>query len=520
MTTYNPRSVFQSYQQYGMAKTKQAQSSKPKNANQQAARSMLSAGIGGIGGKPITSAAQKIQDRFRRETQRDSGSTYDEVPQTITTGLGSKKTQPSKDEDMSVGTKIDRAFVKVMTSLIPDFSPPKEQAVFPLQVYGGPLFTVPTPTPVDIQELNDAARDTSRTFSPTAMEPPTLPTTATDSDTGLTTPKGLMSPPTMTQPKKPRGLMGIPRALAKANAVPTAAYQVQSGDTLSEIAAATGTTVKELADLNQISDVDVIEAGADLQIPIKRLEDEAVVTQATSMEDLKPIKASFRDVDPDAEFYSSFTQNVTPDSLMMGSYSFMDEGTEFTKALKAREADNYDTIFGNAEKRKSPFKGTKISNKTIKEVLDFVEFDGEFHKYNKGKGFNTTAVGKYQIVGQTLRDLDGRGVLKSLGITDDTKFDGPTQDKIAAHLAVNRIKNRATGGSGTLASRENARDEMRKEWEGFKKLSDKKLDKIIDEIAKDVGVTIYEGIDYKDPNPGKSIRPRIRPLGLPTGTDI
>ena len=73
----------------------------------------------------------------------------------------------------------------------------------------------------------------------------------------------------MTQPEKPRGLMGIPRALAKANAVPTAAYQVQSGDTLSEIAAATGTTVKELADLNQISDVDVIEAGADIQIPIK-----------------------------------------------------------------------------------------------------------------------------------------------------------------------------------------------------------------------------------------------------------
>ena len=94
------------------------------------------------------------------------------------------------------------------------------------------------------------------------MEPPTLPTTATDSDTGLTTPRGLMSPPTMTQPEKPRGLMGIPRALARANAVPTAAYQVQSGDTLSEIAAAaTGTTVKELADLNQISDVDVIEAG-------------------------------------------------------------------------------------------------------------------------------------------------------------------------------------------------------------------------------------------------------------------
>ena len=78
--TYNPRSVFQSYEQYGRAKTKQAQSSKPKNANQQAARTMGSVGVGGLGGRTTTSAAQKIQDRFRRETQRDSGSTYDEVP--------------------------------------------------------------------------------------------------------------------------------------------------------------------------------------------------------------------------------------------------------------------------------------------------------------------------------------------------------------------------------------------------------------------------------------------------------
>ena len=243
--TYNPRSVFQSYEQYGKAKTRQAKASKSKNANQQAARTMRSAGVGGLGGRPTTSSAKQIQDRFRRETQRDSGSTYDEVPQTITTGLGSRNIQTSKDEDMSMGTKIDRAFVKVMTSLIPDFSPPKEQAVFPLEVYGGPLFRVPTPTPVNIQELDDAARDTSRTFSPPSMDAPTLPTTAIDSDVGLTTPRGLMSPPTMTQPEKPRGLMGIPRALARANAVPTAAYQVQPGDTLSEIAEATGTTVKE-----------------------------------------------------------------------------------------------------------------------------------------------------------------------------------------------------------------------------------------------------------------------------------
>ena len=95
--TYNPRSVFQSYEQYGKAKTRQAKASKSKNANQQAARTMRSAGVGGLGGRPTTSSAKQIQDRFRRETQRDSGSTYDEVPQTITTGLGSRNTQTRKD---------------------------------------------------------------------------------------------------------------------------------------------------------------------------------------------------------------------------------------------------------------------------------------------------------------------------------------------------------------------------------------------------------------------------------------
>ena len=378
MTTYNPRSVFQSYEQYGRAKTKQAQSSKPKNANQQAARTMGSVGVGGLGGRTTTSAAQKIQDRFRRETQRDSGSTYDEVPQTITTGLGSRKAQDTKDESMSVGTKIDRAFVKVMTSLIPDFSPPKEQAVFPLEVYGGPLFRVPTPTPVNIKELDDAARDTSRTFSPTAMEPPTLPTTATDSDTGLTTPRGLMSPPTMTQPEKPRGLMGIPRALAKANAVPTAAYQVQSGDTLSEIAAATGTTVKELADLNQISDVDVIEAGVDIQIPIKRLEDEAVVTQATSMEELKPIKASYTLAgavgsglagDPDSQFYQSFRQGVmSPEEFEEALVERLkiEEGIDYT--AKKKFGEEYYTI-GHGHYGPDVKKGQKISKKEADALL-------------------------------------------------------------------------------------------------------------------------------------------------------
>lgn len=485
--TYNPRSVFQSYEQYGKAKTRQAKASKSKNANQQAARTMRSAGVGGLGGRPTTSSAKQIQDRFRRETQRDSGSTYDEVPQTITTGLGSRNIQTSKDEDMSMGTKIDRAFVKVMTSLIPDFSPPKEQAVFPLEVYGGPLFRVPTPTPVNIQELDDAARDTSRTFSPTAMEPPTLPTTATDSDTGLTTPRGLMSPPTMTQPEEPKGLMGIPRALARANAVPTAAYKVQSGDTLSEIAVATGTTVKELADLNQISDVDVIEAGADIQIPIKRLEDEAIVTQATSMEELEPIKTSYTiagavgtglGVDPDSQFYQSFRQDITP------LYGPLDDRSFTQKLLKKKEADNYDTLYSNAEVKSKDFKNVKVSDMTLGELVEFTRASNDYGKWVKPRlpkdsyaaknDLTSTPVGKYQIVGGTLRSL-----IKKYDYDLDTKFNKETQDKMFLDLAKEKL-----GDSKTMDQKVKG---MRDLWEGFQSkygTSYNDVVKVIEEIEE------------------------------------
>ena len=190
-------------------------------------------------------------------------------------------------------------------------------------------------------------------------------------------------------------------------------------------------------------------------------------------------------------------------------YNFMLPGSAFTEALKDKEADNYDTIFGNAEIRNTPFKNKKVSDMTMEEVYEFTKAGGEFNKYNKKRyNKNTTAIGKYQTVGSTLRDLKKRGVLSELGISDNTKFDRKTQDDIAAYLAVHRIKDRATKGDGNIATRGQARKEMRNEWEGFNKLSDKELDVIIDDIAREVGVNIVET------KPLTSKRPKIRPSGI------
>jgi hypothetical protein len=154
--------------------------------------------------------------------------------------------------------------------------------------------------------------------------------------------------------------------------------------------------------------------------------------------------------------------------------SFIIQGSKFRKALSGVEAKNYRTLFGNAEEKKTPFKDVDITTMPMKDIFDLVKKNGKFHRFNLAKGKDTTAIGKYQMVGNTLRDLKDRGILRKLGIDDDTLFDENTQDKIAVHLAERRVRPKFS-----IAE---ARKEMRSEWEGFSKLSDKELDAIINEV--------------------------------------
>ena len=186
-------------------------------------------------------------------------------------------------------------------------------------------------------------------------------------------------------------------------------------------------------------------------------------------------------------------------------YNFMLPGSEFRKSLKEKEAESYATIFADSQKKDTPFKDVDVTEMTMDEVLKFVKLNGPFHKYNKNThNKNTTAIGKYQFVGATLRDLKKRGVFTKLGIKEDTLFDEDTQDKLSAYQAIHRIKDRS---DGTFSS---ARKEMRNEWEGFKKLSDTKLDIIIKEIADEIGVKIIK-TPPSELAPKTSLRPRARP---------
>ena len=214
------------------------------------------------------------------------------------------------------------------------------------------------------------------------------------------------------------------------------------------------------------------------------------ITQAFANEDplIKEQRASleggvpdyYKGIDIDTAFDSKESQDKRNKSVDQNRAagenlpSFIFQGSKFRKALSGVEAENYKTLFDNAEEKKTPFKDVDITTMPMKDIFDLVKKNGKFHKFNLAKGKDTTAIGKYQMVGNTLRDLKDRNVLKELGIDDDTIFNENTQDKIAVHLAERRVRQKF--------SMTEARKEMRNEWEGFKKLSDKELNAIINEV--------------------------------------
>lgn len=234
------------------------------NANAQAAASMRSAGIGSVGGKPITSSAQKIQDMFKesRERRRDKAKS---------SGLGAPttaKVEPEED-DRNLDQKIYDFFVGAGA----DMEPKEEEPMYMMDFYGGPMFAVPEPAPVERQVLSspfDAYNVDTYNFGGYYDTRDTSPSIGSTVDPDMQDPRrGLMAAPTMSQPSTPEELTDVPRALAMSAAVPTKTYTIKSGDTLSEIARDNNTTVKALMSLNtQIEKADEIDAGAKIEIPV------------------------------------------------------------------------------------------------------------------------------------------------------------------------------------------------------------------------------------------------------------
>ena len=234
---------------------------KSSNANEEAAKSMGSVGIGGVGGKTTTSSAAQIhKDFMERVSKKD-----DNKP----SGLGAPTTKVEPEED---DRNLDQKIYDFFVGAGADMEPEKEEPMYMMDFYGGPMFVVPEPTPVEQQVLSspfDEYNVETYNFGGYSDTRDTSPSIGSTVDPDLQDPRrGLMAAPTMSQPSTPEELTDIPRALAMSAAVPTKTYTIKSGDTLSEIARDNNTTVEAIMKANsQIVDKDEIDAGATIEIP-------------------------------------------------------------------------------------------------------------------------------------------------------------------------------------------------------------------------------------------------------------
>lgn len=135
--------------------------------------------------------------------------------------------------------------------------------------------------------------------------------------------------------------------------------------------------------------------------------------------------------------------------------------------------DQYDTLFGHRNRTN----GVRVSTMTLGQLREFSSTSGEYGQSVKGEiGRVSTPMGKYQIVGTTLR-----GIQKELNLPDSVNFTPAVQELMGVYLGQRRL---AAGGSQS-----SLRAGLRAEWEGFKGASDAQLDTVISELRDAPPVT-------------------------------
>ncbi len=145
--------------------------------------------------------------------------------------------------------------------------------------------------------------------------------------------------------------------------------------------------------------------------------------------------------------------------------------------IDAREGDgDYGTLFGYAQRDGGRFAGVDVTGMTLGELYRFTDPSGEYGQWVKEKnGDVATPVGRYQIVGTTLRDA-----AKSLGLPEDTRFTPQVQDQMFSFLAQRRL---AAAGSDQARKVE----QIRNEWAGLRGVPDDVLARAISSFEAQQG---------------------------------
>tara|TARA_R110000823_G_scaffold61166_2_gene145909 strand:+ start:1037 stop:2098 length:1062 start_codon:yes stop_codon:yes gene_type:complete len=169
----------------------------------------------------------------------------------------------------------------------------------------------------------------------------------------------------------------------------------------------------------------------------------------------------------------------------VSNYIVLSPSSTTQRLLKRKEADNYSTLYENAEKdTKGQFRGVDITQMTLKQVLAFQRKRGpkSFLQYNIDKyKKDTTAAGKYQFVGRTLNDIlnneDSKYYNSYFANNQDLKFNKETQDKIFVDYAQAALRGKETT--------EEKIEALKGIWEGFISADNQTLNRIIQEFEED-----------------------------------
>ncbi|MFO0725147.1 MAG: peptidoglycan-binding protein [Myxococcota bacterium] len=137
------------------------------------------------------------------------------------------------------------------------------------------------------------------------------------------------------------------------------------------------------------------------------------------------------------------------------------EGTSDAAAHAAGYKSGYDVALANGKYGGSP-KEKPISQMTLGEVKQLQAR----MLANPKNTMNSSAVGKYQIVGKTLRSLQ-----KEMKLPDSTVFSPKVQDKMAMHLLERRGLSKFQNGKISAAKFQN---NIAKEWASFARADTKK----------------------------------------------
>lgn len=120
---------------------------------------------------------------------------------------------------------------------------------------------------------------------------------------------------------------------------------------------------------------------------------------------------------------------------------------ELAPKIKARESGgDYDALYGFSNREGGAFEGTKLTDMTVDQAIQFSDPNGPYGQWSKQQlGYVATPMGAYQIVGSTLRDIK-----ENMGLTGDEKMTPDLQEAMAKWLYQNR------GGAMPWAASEGA----------------------------------------------------------------